>query len=125
ANLAGLDAYSRPADAASSRLSVADSVLSDIIDKISAARSVVIGAQGSVASPSQRTAASNELVALRDALLGDLNTTFSGTYVFAGSGATAPYVIAAGTVGPYQGTANTVQVDVETGRSGSITKDGQ
>ena len=124
ASLAGLDAYSRTADVASSRLAITDSVLSDIVDKISAARTVVIGAQGSVATPSQRTAAANELQSLRDAVLGDLNTSFSGTYLFAGSGATAPYVIAGGTVGSYQGNATPVQVDVEAGRSVSITKDG-
>src|SRR5688572_8567478 len=72
--LAQVDQYSRSADSVASRLAVVDTVLSDVISKITAAQSVAIAARGTTTSTSQRAALALELGGIRDALLDDMNT---------------------------------------------------
>src|SRR5438874_4646210 len=57
AALGVVDAYTTTANSATSRLSVVDSTLSDIVNQISAAQTAVASASGSVQGPSQRNAA--------------------------------------------------------------------
>ncbi len=124
--IAQIDAYTAATDAASSRLTVADSVLSDVITKITAAQAAALGVQGSQATPAQRDAAIQQLNALRDALLSDMNTQFKGKYLFAGTDVSAaPYTQAAnGTVSAYQGNTAGAAVDVDANRSVPISFDG-
>jgi len=124
--LARIDAYTAANDAASSRLNVADSVLSDVINKITAAQTAALGAQGSNVTANQRNAAVQQLNGLRDALLSDMNTQFKGTYLFGGTNVTvAPYAQAAGgTVSAYQGNATTAAVEVDATRSVALSFDG-
>jgi flagellar hook-associated protein 3 FlgL len=123
---ASYEQYIQTSDSAESRLRVVDSVLSDIIDKLSAARAVVLGVQGSTATDSQREASAQELQSLREAVLEDLNTAFRGTYVFGGAAGTAlPFQKdAGGTVQPYAGSTAEVEVDIDRGRSIAIAFDG-
>ncbi len=124
--IARIDAYTAANDAASSRLNVADSVLSDVINKLTSAQTTAIGAQGSTVTPNQRDAAVQQLNALRDALVSDLNTQFKGTYLFGGTAVTtAPYTQAAdGTVSAYQGNATAAAIDVDANRSVPASFDG-
>lgn len=124
--IGGIDSYTRSSDAASSRLNVADSVLSDLVNQLTSAKASAASSRGTTVSQSQRDVASATLLSIRDAILGDLNTQFNGTYVFAGSqSTTAPYVKAAdGTVGAYAGDTSPVSVDVDQGRTVQITYDG-
>jgi flagellar hook-associated protein 3 FlgL len=124
--VAQIDAYTAANDAASSRLNVADSVLADVINKISAAQAAAIGAQGSQATANQRDAAIQKLNALRDALLSDMNTQFKGTYLFGGTNVTvAPYSQASnGTVSAYQGDATAAAVEVDPSRTVPLSFDG-
>jgi flagellar hook-associated protein 3 FlgL len=119
-SIAAFEQYS-----AQSRLTVADTVLSDILDKITSARSVILSVQGSVADDAQRQTAAQELSSLRDAILADLNTTFRGTYMFGGAAGTVrPYTSVAGTVGAYAASTRTVSVDIDRGRSVTVGFDG-
>jgi flagellar hook-associated protein 3 FlgL len=124
--LARIDAYTASNDAASSRLNVADSVLSDVITKITAAQTAALGAQGSQTTASQRNAAVQQLNGLRDALLNDMNTQFKGTYLFGGTNVTvAPYTQASnGTVSAYQGNATAAAIDIDATRSVPLSFDG-
>jgi flagellar hook-associated protein 3 FlgL len=124
--LARIDAYTAANDAASSRLNVADSVLSDVINKITAAQTAALGAQGSNVTANQRDAAVQQLNGLRDALLSDMNTQFKGTYLFGGTNVTvAPYTHAAGgAVSAYQGNATTSAIEVDATRSVALSFDG-
>jgi flagellar hook-associated protein 3 FlgL len=124
--IAGIDAYTAANDAASSRLNVADSVLSDVITKITAAQTTALAAQGSQTTPNQRTALAQQLNGLRDALLNDMNTQFKGTYLFGGTNVTvAPYTQApGGTVSAYQGNATAAAIEVDATRSVEISFDG-
>jgi flagellar hook-associated protein 3 FlgL len=125
AALGVIDAYTRTADSATSRMTVADSMLSDIIDKITAAQTTAIGARGSEMSQGQRDAAAAALQGVSDALFGDFNAKFQGAYLFSGSkSTTAPYATSGGTVSAYQGNATGVAVDLGQGRTAQMTFDG-
>ena len=86
------DHYSAAADSASARLSVVDTVLSDVLLRLTDARTTILSARGSAVTPTQREAAAKDLESLRDALASSFNTSFRGTYPFSGStGTTPPY----------------------------------
>jgi flagellar hook-associated protein 3 FlgL len=123
--LSQLDAYTQTADAATSRLTVIDTTLSDIVDKITAAQSAALSARGSEKTQSERDAAAADLQGIVDALLSDFNAQFHGVYLFSGSASTtSPYVKTAGVISSYQGNAATAAVDVGTSRSTQVTFDG-
>jgi flagellar hook-associated protein 3 FlgL len=124
--MATLDQFSRTADTASSRLALADSVLTDIIDRLTAAKVSVLGARSSSVTASQRTAAGNELAGIREELLSAFSATVNGTYLFAGQAATTvPYrKLADGTIAPYQGSADTMRVDIDRQVSVQVSFDG-
>jgi flagellar hook-associated protein 3 FlgL len=88
--IAVADQYSQAADSANARLTVIDSVLSDVILQLTNARTTVLSARGTLVTPAQREAAAQELESLRAALTSNFNTSFKGTYPFAGSAATTP-----------------------------------
>src|SRR5437016_2311147 len=90
ATIARIDAYTKGADAASARLSVADSALTDMVNQITAAQTAATSVLGSSVSQNQRDAAIATLQSVRDALVSDLNTQVGGTYFFAGTDSTAP-----------------------------------
>ena len=84
------DQYSQAADSANARLTVIDTVLSDVISRVTSVRTTILSARGSLITPAQREAAARELESLRDALASSFNTSFKGTYPFAGSAGTTP-----------------------------------
>jgi flagellar hook-associated protein 3 FlgL len=115
ATLAETDQYTATTDSARGRLLVIDTVLSDVIQQITASQVAVTAARGSTLTPAQREAKAQELEVLRDAVLQDVNTKFRGTYVFGGASATVqPYARNnAGVVSAYQGSAVEVSVDID------------
>jgi flagellar hook-associated protein 3 FlgL len=125
ASLDRLDAYSSAADAAAYRLGLADSTLSDIVNQLTSAQSTALAARGTAPNQQQRDAAAQSLLAIRDALLGDINTKFQGTYIFSGSNVTVPPFTQTGsTISAYQGDSAATSVDIETGRTAATTFDG-
>jgi flagellar hook-associated protein 3 FlgL len=125
AELDHLDAYKSAGDAASYRLGLADNVLSDIINQLTSAQTTALAARSSSVTQGQRDTAANELLAIRDAVMSDINTQFQGVYLFSGSKVTsAAYSISGGTVSAYQGDTDTNQIDVGSGRSVTSTYDG-
>jgi flagellar hook-associated protein 3 FlgL len=127
ASMGTIDRYVRSADSATSRLSIVDTVLSEIVSKLSAAQTAAASAIGDTASPEQRTAAVDELASIRDQLVEDLNTKVGGVFVFAGTASTTkPFTQNPnGTVNAYQGNASTVNVDIDRAKSVQATFDGQ
>ena len=123
--MGGLDAYAQSTNAASSRLASADTMLSDIVDKITSAISTATGAQGSTATQPVRDAAVATLAGLRDALAGDINTSSQGVHIFAGSKSNAVPYAKVGGAWVYQGDNTPVQVAVQDGRKVTIGFDGQ
>ncbi len=123
---ASIERYAQSAVTTSARLTVIDSTLSGIVETLSRAQVAATSAAGSSASPAQRAAAVRELTGLRDALFEDLNLSYQGTRIFAGSATTtAPFTKdGAGLVSSYAGNDTEVTVDVDRGRSVSVTFDG-
>jgi flagellar hook-associated protein 3 FlgL len=126
ASIAKIDAYTSANDDASTRLNIADSAMSDVVDRISYAQTLVTGVQGSTVTQAQRDAAIQGLNGIRDALVNDLNTKHQGAYLFSGTDATdAPYTQAAdGTVSAYHGNTSVASVDVDGSRQIQSTFDG-
>lgn len=125
-HLAQVDQYTRAADSVASRLSVVDTVLSDVVSKLTAARTVATAARNSTATASQRSALAQELGGIRDALLDNMNTTLHGKYLFAGASVTTrPYAVTPpATVPSYAGSGSEVEVDVGNDRAVKIAYDG-
>jgi flagellar hook-associated protein 3 FlgL len=84
------DQYTEAADSATSRLTVVDNVLTDVLQRLTTVQTTILSARGSLVTPTQREAAAQELESLRSELASSLNTSFRGTYPFAGSAGTTP-----------------------------------
>ncbi len=125
AEMRAIETYSRTADSATAKLTTLDTTLGAIIDKLQQATVSAVSARGTTATQASREAAALTLEGVRDALAGDLNTTFRGTYVFGGTQATTmPYVKVAG-VWTYQGDHTPTRVEVGAGRTVAIAVDGE
>jgi flagellar hook-associated protein 3 FlgL len=125
--LATVEQYSRSAASVSSRLTVVDTVLSDIVDKLTAASTAVVAARGTNKTPAQREAAAQELQGIRDTLFENFNTTFQGAYIFGGANASNPPFrkdTVTGEVLPYEGSTAEVFVDIDDSRSVKVAMDG-
>ena len=101
-----LDQFTQSADSANSRLTVIDTVLSDVINKLTQAQATTASAMGNTATAQQRISAADDLAGIRDSLYASFNTMFRGTYLFGGTDTThAPYVQNPdGSIGAYLGT---------------------
>lgn len=126
AEIANVEQYTRAATSVGSRLTVVDTVLSDIVEKLTAASTAVISARGTVQTPAQREAAAKQLEGIRETLFENFNTSFQGIYVFGGADSRTPPFAkdAAGTVQPYAGSATEVNVDIDRSRSVRVGIDG-
>jgi len=126
AEMAALDRYAQTADTANGRLSILDSVLSDMLNQLTTAKTTILNARGTNVTDTQRGALADQLTGLRDALLADYGTSFNGNYLFSGQAATtAPYSKnSSGAVSSYAGTATTLSVDVDRNTSVTVSVSG-
>jgi flagellar hook-associated protein 3 FlgL len=125
AALGRIDAYTRAADSVSPRLASADTVVSDLVDKLSAIVVAATSARGSSVNPVVRDAAAETVRGLRDSVLGSLNTTFNGTYLFSGTNVDVPAYVQSGGAWVYQGNSDQVRVEIDKGRAVAVSFDGQ
>ena len=119
--LGAIEQYTRTSDGVASRLTVVDTVLSDIVQMLTKVQSAALNGRGSTKTPEQRAAVALELTGLKSALLDNFNTSFQGTYVFAGANSTTqPFTTGAGgVVNAYAG--STTELDVEIGDARTVT----
>ena len=127
AETAAIDQYARATDSVASRLSVVDTVLSDLIMQMERAQVSAASARGSSKTQIQRDAAATDLEGIRDTVFGDLNTSFNGTFVFSGSASTvAPYTrVGSGPISAYAGSTSEMVVDIYQQRAVKIAFNGQ
>jgi len=127
ARLDRIDSYTQAGNAVNARFTVVDSVLSDVLNQLTAAQTAGVSAQGSTVTQGQRNAAIQQLNAIRDSLVSDFNTQFQGTYLFSGTQSkTAPYSQGAGgAVSAYQGNSTVASVNIDDTRSVSLTFNAQ
>jgi flagellar hook-associated protein 3 FlgL len=112
--MAATEQYKAAADSVTSRLSVLDSALSELVNQATSAQSAALSARGSVLKPTQREAIASELETIRDAVVTIMNTRFRGTYLFSGNEPTvAPYTKSGTTISDYQGGSGSVEVDID------------
>lgn len=125
ARMGAIDAYSRADDSAASRLSAADTTLTDMVNQLTTAIATATGAQGSTANQTIRDTAAATLQGVRDSLLSDINATFQGASLFAGGRVGSAAYAQTESGWTYQGDQTAVQVAVQDGRSVSIATDGR
>jgi flagellar hook-associated protein 3 FlgL len=125
-HLAATDVYVAAGNSANSRLMIADSVLSDLVQQIGAGQVSIAAAQNSTVTQVQRDAHAKELEGIRDAILRDMNTTFEGTYIFGGvASTTAPYTKANNVVSAYQGSTQEMSVGIDSGIDVAVALNGE
>lgn len=126
AELGTIDRYKSSSDSVTARLTVADTVISDVLLKIQEASATLTSAQGSVITDTQREAIAGELRGVRDGIYTSLITQFRGTYLFSGTATTAPPYVKNpdGSVSAYQGNADSASVDVDRQTAMQTTFDG-
>lgn len=120
-----IDSYRRSGDTAASRLAVMDTVLSDIVEKITSASVSAAQARGTTADAGARVTIASTLQGLRDSLLSDMNSTFRGRYLFSGAENATPSYAQVGGVWTYQGDHNVVSVAVNNNHDVTIAMDGE
>ncbi|MGE3957539.1 MAG: flagellin [Vicinamibacterales bacterium] len=120
-----LDTYKSVNESAGSRLSAMDSALTNIIDRISGALVALQGSMGSTATQVVRDQAALSFEGIRDAIAADINLTFGGTRLFAGTNSNVSAYAKVAGAWTYQGTNSAMTVDVAENRSVTIAMDGQ
>jgi flagellar hook-associated protein 3 FlgL len=125
AQLAATDQYARAANSTAARLNVTDTVLSNVLEQLTAVQATAFSGIGTTASAAQREAAAQQLEGLRTSLISEFNATFHGTYIFAGAAATTkPFVETGGVVGAYAGSTREVAIDISEARAVIVGFDG-
>ena len=114
------DSFVQTAATAQSLMQVADSALSSVVTQLTTALSAAVGGNSGTASASDLTALSQQLSGIRDQIVSLANTSYQGTYLFAGSqGNTRPFTVDASTspaTTTYNGDAQTGSVTTENGQ---------
>jgi flagellar hook-associated protein 3 FlgL len=123
--MATLDKYISTGDSVDSRLSVTDSLLSDIIKQIEAAQSAGVAGRSTILNQTQRDAIAGEIRGERDSIMRSMNTAYQGVYLFSGGQSNTPPYAAGPPISAYQGDAQVQSVDVTRGRSVQVTFNGQ
>lgn len=126
AEMAALDQYRRTTDSVESRLTVADTLLSDIIGALTSAQTTAAAGRSTILTAEQRQALAAQIDGIREQILGDLNSRYRGVYLFSGTAlTTVPFTRdAAGIVQPYAGNATPQQLDIDRDRAVEVTIDG-
>ncbi len=126
--IAQADSFTSSATTARSRGQAADSALGAAVSQLTSAISIAVQGQTDTANAVDRAAFANQLSSLRDTLLNLANSSYSGSYLFAGTATgTAPFSMdSAGTV-TYAGNSHTSTLNTGSGTGSSISTsaDGQ
>lgn len=86
------DSFVQTAASTQSLMQVADSALSSVVNQLTSALSLAVSGNSGTASASDLTSLSQELAGVRDQVVSLANTSYQGTYIFAGSqGNIEPY----------------------------------
>src|SRR5271163_47314 len=121
AQLAQDDTFTQTAATTESRLQVGDSTLGSVISQLNSAITLATEANNGTLSASNVTGISDQLAGIRDEVLSLANTSYLGTYLFAGSqGATAPFTLNNGVtpaVVTYNGDAKTTSLQTPNGQT--------
>jgi len=124
AEMAVLDQFTQTTDSVDSRLTVADSVYTDVINRITNAQTRAAGGRSTILTQTQRDALAGEIRGAASAILTAVNTSYRGMYLFSGGQSLTPPYAAGPPISAYQGDGNVQSVDVARDRSVQVTFDG-
>lgn len=125
AEMGVIDRFVQSGDTADARLRVMDTVLSAVVDQLSAALTQSAAGRSTVLTPEARAATALAITGLRDAILSSVNSQYQGAYLFSGAETTTqPYVRTGATISAYQGDSTVVSVDVSRSQTVATTIDG-
>jgi flagellar hook-associated protein 3 FlgL len=125
ADIATLDAYTRAGESAEARLTALDTVLTDVVERLTEAKAAATAARGSTATAQSREAVALQIEGIRDAIVSAVNTKVGGTALFSGAEALSTPYTRVGGAWVYQGDASPVSVATASSRSVRISMDGQ
>jgi flagellar hook-associated protein 3 FlgL len=123
--MAVLDQFTQTADSVDSRLSVADSVYTDVINRLTNVQTRAAAGRSTVLTQTQRDALAGEIRGAASAILTAVNTSYRGMYLFSGGQSLTPPYVPGPPVSAYQGDANVQSVDVARDRAVQVTFDGR
>lgn len=87
-----IDSYVQTASGVASRLQAMDSALGEVVSKVTSAISLAVGAANGTLNGSNLQAIAQQVTSIRDNLLSLANSSYQGTYLFAGTkGTTTPF----------------------------------
>ena len=125
AQVGRIDSYARATDSVEARLSIVDSVFSDVITQLTGALTATIAARGTEVQPGAREAYAISLEGIRDTILADVNAQFNGTFLFSGAASTTePYTKTAGVISGYQGSTTQVEIDIDHSTAVQVSRNG-
>jgi flagellar hook-associated protein 3 FlgL len=92
------DTFVQSASTAQSLMQVADSTLSSVVTQLTSALSLAVAGNSGTENTSDLNSLSQQLSSVRDQVVSLANTSYQGTYIFAGSqGNTQPYSVSSST----------------------------
>jgi len=121
AQIAQDDTFTQTAATTEGRLQVGDSALGKVVSELTSAITLATQANNGTLNSSNLKEISNQLAGIREEVLGLANTSYLGSYIFAGSqGATQPFTLNSSTspaTVTYNGDAKTSSVTTPNGQS--------
>jgi flagellar hook-associated protein 3 FlgL len=118
------DQFTQTTDSVDSRLTVADSVFTDVINRLTNVQTKAAGGRSTVITQTQRDALAGEIRGAASAILTAVNTSYRGMYLFSGGQSLTPPYSPGPPISGYQGDGNVQSVDVARDRSVQVTFDG-
>jgi flagellar hook-associated protein 3 FlgL len=114
------DSFVQTAATTQSLMQVADSALSSVVTQLTSALSLAVEGNNGTEGASDLTSLSQQLGGIRDQVVSLANTSYQGTYIFAGSqGNVQPFTVNAGTspaTTTYNGDAQVGTITTENGQ---------
>jgi flagellar hook-associated protein 3 FlgL len=121
AQIARDDTFTQTAATVEGRLQLGDSALGSVVSQLTSAISLATEANNGTLSSSNIVGISGQLAGIRDEVLSLANTSYLGTYIFAGSrGATTPFTLSTAStpaVVTYNGDANATSLQTPNGQA--------
>ena len=109
------DSFVATATTVGSRMQAADTALSSVVTQMTSAISTAVGALNDSTSEAAKATAATQLASIRDSILSLANSSYSGSYLFNGSGTTSPFTEDASGNVSYNGNAQTTSVSLTSG----------
>ena len=119
-----LDQFTQTTDSVDSRLTVVDSVYTDVINRLTNVQTRAAGGRSTILTQTQRDALAGEIRGAASAILTAVNTSYRGMYLFSGGQSLTPPYTPGPPISGYQGDGNVQSVDVARDRAVQVTFDG-